>query len=65
MVVCHCEALNDASIRQVFGDRPMTVDDVGSHCGAGVQCGGCRDTIASLLEHHQRGLAESRVSVGG
>ena len=51
MVVCHCEALNDASIRSVIDDAP-TVDEIRERCGAGGRCGGCLDAIRELVERH-------------
>ncbi|MBK6310921.1 MAG: (2Fe-2S)-binding protein [Candidatus Microthrix sp.] len=53
MVVCHCLALNDRTIRELCTDGPVTVDDVVAQCGAGGRCGGCRPTIEALLAEHQ------------
>ncbi len=53
MVVCHCLALNDRTIRELCNDGPVTVDDVVARCGAGGRCGGCRPTIEALLVEHQ------------
>jgi bacterioferritin-associated ferredoxin len=55
MVVCHCEAVNDAAIHAavaVGGGAidEITIDDVVARCGAGGHCGGCHDTIRSILE---------------
>lgn len=55
MVVCHCEAVNDAAIHAavVSGGGAVdeiTVDDIAARCGAGGHCGGCHDTIRSILE---------------
>ena len=53
MVVCHCEAVNDASIRRILDDPSMTVDDVVDQCGAGSKCGSCRESICAVLEAHR------------
>jgi bacterioferritin len=45
MVVCHCERVNDRTIRKLIRDAEITVDDVIASCGAGGRCGGCRASI--------------------
>ena len=52
MVVCHCEAVNDRVIRATLDAGSMSLPDIAAACGAGSQCGGCVDTIRSLL--HER-----------
>lgn len=54
MVVCHCLAVNDKAITALAADPSVTVDDITSQCGAGGQCGGCRDTIVWLLARGRR-----------
>ena len=49
MVVCHCEAINDRTIRDALAAGSTTVDEIARDCGAGSQCGGCVDTIRNLL----------------
>ncbi len=50
MVVCHCERVNDRTIRKLLRDAEVTIDDVIASCGAGGRCGGCRDSIEQLLD---------------
>lgn len=55
MVVCHCEAVNDAAIHAAVAANEgaideLTIDDIVARCGAGGHCGGCHDTIRSILE---------------
>ncbi len=50
MVVCHCRAINDASINELMVGGRLTLDDIANHCGAGIDCGGCLDTIEDLLD---------------
>ncbi len=49
MVVCHCRAVSDHSIRHAVEGGAVDVDSVSRRCGAGSVCGGCRPTIAMLL----------------
>ena len=54
MVICQCEYVNDRTISEIATDGvssvdELTVDDVTDRCGAGGQCGGCRDSIEQLL----------------
>ncbi|MCB0996725.1 MAG: (2Fe-2S)-binding protein [Acidimicrobiales bacterium] len=53
MVVCHCEALNDEAIRLLLVESSLTVDDIAASCGAGAQCGGCRDSIQAVLDAYR------------
>jgi bacterioferritin-associated ferredoxin len=50
MVVCHCERVNDRTIRKLVRGRQITIDDVIAQCGAGGRCGGCRASIEQLLD---------------
>jgi bacterioferritin-associated ferredoxin len=50
VVVCHCLVVNDRTISELCGDDGATVDDVMAASGAGTRCGGCRSTIARLVE---------------
>lgn len=50
MVVCHCERVNDRTIRKLIRDAQITIDDVIAQCGAGGRCGGCRASIEQLLD---------------
>ena len=50
MVVCHCEAVNDGRIRAEVRSGASSVVEVMVRCGAGTACGGCRPTIAWVVE---------------
>jgi bacterioferritin-associated ferredoxin len=50
LVICHCERVNDRTIRKLIRDAGVTVDDVIASCGAGGRCGGCRASIEQLLQ---------------
>jgi bacterioferritin-associated ferredoxin len=61
MVICHCLAMNDRTITELAGNRAITVDDVVAACGAGGECGGCRDSIELLLTEARSAAAAVRV----
>jgi bacterioferritin-associated ferredoxin len=50
MVVCHCELVNDRTIREILSGDVMTVEQVTQRCGAGGRCGGCHESIERLLD---------------
>jgi len=50
MLVCHCHAVCDRTIRQCIREGARSADDVGDACGAGTGCGGCRPVIEDILE---------------
>jgi bacterioferritin-associated ferredoxin len=51
MLVCHCLRVFDGSIREcVRSGAARTVDEVSEACGAGTGCGGCRDSIAEIVD---------------
>jgi bacterioferritin-associated ferredoxin len=50
MMVCHCRAVRDSVIREVIDAGIVEVDEIAAVCGAGSQCGGCRDVLEELVE---------------
>ena len=52
MVVCHCNAVSDRSIRAEILSGALDVDDVAERCQAGNRCGGCRPIVEALLHEH-------------
>ena len=63
MMICHCLAVNDRAIADLAADANVSVDDVVEMCGAGGQCGGCRDAIGWVLSR-SRSEAGVLISVG-
>lgn len=61
MVVCHCTAVNDRTIRTLLQGGAGSVEHIAAHCGAGSRCGGCLDTIHALLAQHE--TSEQAVSI--
>jgi bacterioferritin-associated ferredoxin len=49
MLVCHCRAVNDEYIIDAIRRGAACLEQVGEHCGAGTQCGGCHVVIEELL----------------
>jgi bacterioferritin-associated ferredoxin len=50
MVVCHCRAVNDVTIRTEIAQGALSADEVAARCGAGDHCGGCRIVIDELVD---------------
>lgn len=50
MIVCHCFRISDREIKLTISLGVTDIDEVGYSCGAGMGCGGCRGTIAKLLD---------------
>ena len=61
MVVCHCHAVNDATIRRIVGNAEPTAEAIADLCGAGTDCGGCLETIERLLASSGR---DTTVAIG-
>ena len=55
MLVCHCLRVFDRAIRECVRSGARSVDEVGSRCGAGTGCGGCREFIESIVDGEQDG----------
>jgi bacterioferritin-associated ferredoxin len=54
VLVCHCKAVCDRTIRQcVRGGDASSVEEVGLCTGAGTRCGGCHESIEDILEEEQ------------
>ena len=50
MLVCHCQAVNESTIRRCVAEGARDVQDVREACGAGLGCGGCQPLIDRLVE---------------
>jgi bacterioferritin-associated ferredoxin len=48
MIVCLCKNVCERRIRELARAGAETVGAVGRACGAGTDCGACRDQIAEL-----------------
>jgi len=63
MLVCHCHAINDHTIRRCVDAGARSGHEVREKCGAGGTCGGCRPTIDRLIELH--GSAQDAIEARG
>jgi bacterioferritin-associated ferredoxin len=50
MVLCVCRYVTEREVDAVVQSGARTVDAVGERCGAGTDCGMCRDAIEERLE---------------
>ena len=50
MVLCICRAVTDREVDAAVDAGARSVDAVGACCGAGTDCGACRDAIAERIE---------------
>ena len=50
MVLCICRAVTDREIDAAVHAGARSVDAVGACCGAGTDCGACREAIAQRIE---------------
>ena len=49
MIVCHCNAVSDRTIREAIRNGASSRSAVARRCGAGKFCGGCTPAIDALL----------------
>jgi len=49
MLVCLCRGISDREVREVVARGATTLREVGKACGAGIDCGSCRDLIRTLI----------------
>lgn len=55
MLICHCRAVNDATIRHAIHDGAREPTDLSLACGAGSRCGGCLPALRQLLDELDAG----------
>jgi bacterioferritin-associated ferredoxin len=59
VIVCHCRAVTDRTIRAAIEHGAEREDHLGERCGAGRRCGGCLPALRRLIEEHTRVRAET------
>ena len=64
MIVCHCRAVNERTVKQAIAAGASSVEAVGDRCGAGTHCGGCHPELERLLSERARRLAGAGASRG-
>ena len=50
MIVCSCRAVSDREIRRLARAGAASPRAIADACGAGSCCGGCRLTVAAILD---------------
>ena len=65
MLVCHCKAINDRTIRQAVRSGAQTCRQVDRACAAGGNCGGCVPLIRAIIasERDEQHAASGEISV--
>ena len=49
MVLCICQAVSDKEVEAAIRAGARSLDDIGERCGAGTDCGCCREAIEERL----------------
>lgn len=49
MLICHCRAVNDRTIRDTIAAGARAPAQIAAGCGAGSRCGGCLPALIELL----------------
>jgi len=55
MIVCHCKAVSDRSIREAVQRGARTPREVAMASHAGRACGGCRPLVREIIERETDG----------
>ena len=63
MIVCSCHAVSDREIRRLARAGAASPRAVAEACGAGSCCGGCRMTVAAILDEVEA-TQDRRLSLG-
>jgi len=61
MIVCCCKAVCSQKIAELIASGIDTVEAIGEVCGAGTDCGSCRDQIEEMIEEGARPTLPARV----
>jgi bacterioferritin-associated ferredoxin len=58
VIVCHCRAVTDRTIRAAIEHGAEREDHLGEYCDAGRRCGGCLPALRRLIDEHTRTRSE-------
>jgi len=61
MYVCSCHAVKDTTVRAAIAAGATTLEDIGTFCRAGSQCGGCHELLERLLAEAALAIRTSTV----
>jgi len=50
MLVCHCRGVSDRQIKRAVKNGACSIREVARETGAGMRCGGCRTTVAEVVQ---------------
>jgi bacterioferritin-associated ferredoxin len=53
VIVCHCRAVSDRTIRACARAGVSSIEEVGQLTGAALGCGGCQDLVEQILCEEQ------------
>lgn len=59
MLVCHCAAVSDRSVREAIASGAVREEEITERCGAARQCGGCLPEVRRLLDEHSELFAST------
>ena len=49
MIVCHCRGRTDRDVRRAVESGAVTTDEIARACGAGADCGNCRESVEQVI----------------
>lgn len=50
MLVCQCRGVSDRQIRRAVKNGACSLREVARETGAGMRCGGCRSSVAQVVQ---------------
>jgi bacterioferritin-associated ferredoxin len=56
VLVCHCAAVSDRSVRDAIESGARLEEEIAARCGAASRCGGCLPEVRRLLDEHGQPL---------
>lgn len=56
VIVCHCNRVNDRTIRAAICDGACSVGEIAEKCGAAACCGGCAPAVEEILAAEHRAV---------
>ncbi len=60
MIVCHCFAVNDKTIKECIKNGANTISKIKKECLVGSDCGICLEYVRVLLKEQKKDKASSR-----
>jgi len=64
MIVCQCKGTTDAAVRKAIRKGAATIGEIGFLCGAGIECGGCHETLEAMLREEREKARKEKVGDG-